>query len=106
MTTSNCAASSGTRSLALAISLCFIGSPIAAADSEVQVHDGDTLTIDGQRWRLWGIDGPELDQTCFVDAHDTPCGVRPPMRCVGWFRVPLLAARKWVGAMTGPSVGV
>lgn len=27
-----------------------------------RVHDGDTLTVDGKRVRLYGIDAPELDQ--------------------------------------------
>lgn len=27
-----------------------------------RVHDGDTLTVDGRRVRLFGIDAPELDQ--------------------------------------------
>lgn len=34
------------------------------ASWSVQVYDGDTLTIDGTGWRLWGADAPELHQTC------------------------------------------
>jgi hypothetical protein len=26
--------------------------------------DGDTITLDGTRWRLWGIDAPETQQRC------------------------------------------
>lgn len=43
--------------------------------STPMVVDGDTLTLDGERVRLWGVDAPERDQTCerateaFVDAH-------------------------------------
>lgn len=29
-----------------------------------QVHDGDTITVAGQRIRLYGIDAPELSQDC------------------------------------------
>jgi len=28
------------------------------------IHDGDTLTLHGERIRLWGADAPELRQTC------------------------------------------
>lgn len=34
------------------------------ASQTLRVHDGDTFTLNGVRWRLWGIDAPELDQTC------------------------------------------
>lgn len=29
-----------------------------------EIHDGDTITVAGQRIRLYGIDAPELSQTC------------------------------------------
>ena len=34
------------------------------------VHDGDTLTLDGSKIRIWGIDAPELKQKCGVVARD------------------------------------
>lgn len=46
------------------------GAESAAAEApapRVSVHDGDTLTIDHQQWRLWGIDAPELGQVCTLD---------------------------------------
>ena len=36
------------------------------------VTDGDTIKLDGVRWRLWGIDAPELHQTC---ADGWPAGI-------------------------------
>uniref|UniRef100_UPI00168BFE1F thermonuclease family protein n=1 Tax=Brevundimonas diminuta TaxID=293 RepID=UPI00168BFE1F len=38
------------------------------------VVDGDTLTIDGERIRLWGVNAPEQDQTCRRHGQDYRCG--------------------------------
>jgi len=38
------------------------------------VNDGDSLTIDGVRIRLWGIDAPELHQTCNLNGKAYACG--------------------------------
>jgi len=36
--------------------------------------DGDTLDITGQQVRIYGIDAPELGQTCQRDGNEWPCG--------------------------------
>ena len=41
---------------------------------DVQIVDGDTLVWRGERVRLYGIDAPESDQSCTVNARDYPCG--------------------------------
>lgn len=38
------------------------------------VHDGDTLTLAGERIRLAGIDAFEIDQTCRRNGVDYACG--------------------------------
>lgn len=38
------------------------------------VNDGDSITLNGQRIRLRGIDAPELFQTCRRGGKDYPCG--------------------------------
>lgn len=50
-----------------------------SADSVIRgpfhVIDGDTLSADGERLRLQGIDAPELDQTCEDERGAVwPCG--------------------------------
>lgn len=40
--------------------------------ASIFAHDGDTLINGDQRIRLWGIDAPELSQTC--DGGTTLCG--------------------------------
>ena len=36
----------------------------ATISTELQIHDGDTLKLNGIKYRLQGIDAPEIDQTC------------------------------------------
>lgn len=36
--------------------------------------DGDTIDLAGQRVRLYGIDAPEIAQTCHIGATAYPCG--------------------------------
>ena len=43
-----------------ALILAAIVAPAAAQ----RVIDGDTVDIDGTRWRLWGIDAPETPDLC------------------------------------------
>jgi endonuclease YncB( thermonuclease family) len=45
------------------------------------VHDGDTLTIAGERIRLQGIDAPEFDQICKdANGRDWACGAEAARR--------------------------
>lgn len=59
---------------ALLAALLCAASPALAGDLSgkvSRVHDGDTMTLAGQKVRIWGIDAPELKQQCGGDA----CGV-------------------------------
>src|SRR5262245_46887893 len=63
---------------------------------EAVVNDGDTLTLNGERIRLKGIDAPEFGQTCEASGARYPCGCRSrealaelaggAIECAGWER--------------------
>jgi len=48
--------------------------PAASSAPHIVVTDGDSLRIDGKRVRLFGIDAPELRQTCMVPRGSWECG--------------------------------
>lgn len=58
----------------LAATTLFAGCSAAQAAQTISVHDGDTFTLNGQRWRLWGVDAPELDQVCSFAGQLEHCG--------------------------------
>lgn len=47
---------------------------VAAAD-QFYVIDGDTFSLNGRTYRLWGIDAPEREQSCRRDSRDYQCGI-------------------------------
>lgn len=64
------------RSLPVLVALLCV--PAGAAEviaGRATVSDGDTLTVDGRKVRLHGVDAPELDQTCGDRGATWPCGL-------------------------------
>ncbi|MBY3359352.1 thermonuclease family protein [Rhizobium laguerreae] len=58
--------------IALLLLLTAVG---ASAASNVRVIDGDTIDLDGVRYRLHGIDAPEAGQSCkAADGSEWACG--------------------------------
>lgn len=63
----------------VAVSVAFGGAAtwwIMAPDyaDNIRVVDGDGLVVDGRKIRIWGIDAPELRQTCTVNRTTYACG--------------------------------
>jgi endonuclease YncB( thermonuclease family) len=56
---------------------CAWDGPLAtpAISGPAQVVDGDTLTVAGQRIRLFGVDAPEARQMCEREGQPWRCGV-------------------------------
>lgn len=46
-----------------------------APPSEVRIIDGDTIVVDGEHMRLFGIDAPEKQQTCTLGGQPQRCGL-------------------------------
>ena len=62
----------------LAISAALLISLITYSNTNaqnVQITDGDTIKINGEKIRFSGIDTPEMKQTCIENGIINPCGV-------------------------------
>lgn len=57
--------------LVVALALILFALPAAA---QTRIIDGDTLDIDGTRYRLFAMDAPERTQRCLKDGLAWPCG--------------------------------
>jgi endonuclease YncB( thermonuclease family) len=63
-----------TLTLTLLLAAAQASQPILPIYGTAVAGDGDSLSIGNQRFRLFGIDAPELDQTCSRDGQQWPCG--------------------------------
>lgn len=63
------------RHILVAAALVALASPAAAqVTGRAFVVSSDTLSINGQQFQLFGVDGIELHQFCFVDGRPWACG--------------------------------
>jgi endonuclease YncB( thermonuclease family) len=63
-----------TLALALLVAAAQASQPTLPVYGMATVGDGDSLSIGNQRFRLFGVDAPELDQTCSRDGQHWACG--------------------------------
>ena len=66
------------KKVTLAISAALLISLITYSNTNaqnVQITDGDTIKINGEKIRFSGIDTPEMKQTCIENGIINPCGV-------------------------------
>ncbi len=59
----------------IAMSLLLSSAVAAEPNGPATVIDGNTVEVAGQRLRLFGIDAPDLDQTCVLRSRRAKCGV-------------------------------
>jgi len=73
--------------LIAAILLATLAVPPAAGagpvDGPAQAVDGDTLVVGDRKVRLFGIDAPELDQTCERSGRTWACGAAAKQMLAG-----------------------
>ena len=53
----------------------FLSTILIASEKKIQVIDGDTFPIGKLKYRLFGIDAPEIKQICEKDNTKIQCGV-------------------------------
>ena len=53
----------------------FLSTILIASEKKIQVIDGDTIHIGKLKYRLFGIDAPEIKQLCEKDNTKIQCGV-------------------------------
>jgi endonuclease YncB( thermonuclease family) len=58
----------------LSLALLLLTATPAVADS-VEVVDGDTIRVDGQRVRIWDYDAPERPRTCMINGREREIGL-------------------------------
>ncbi|PUB18665.1 thermonuclease family protein [Yoonia sediminilitoris] len=58
------------------LSFALLAGSMAYASPQGVVHviDADTIEVDGQRVRLFGIDAPEVGQPCVMSGRSADCG--------------------------------
>lgn len=96
----------------LVIAISLIASGLFVADEAwpegtaptVEVIDGNTLRIDGKIVRLWGVDAPELRQSCQAHGTEYACGQKAREYMDAMVRGKRVVCRAMSGASYGRDV--
>ena len=63
------------KKIILFLLILFLPSILLADIKKIKVVDGDTIHIDNVKYRLFGIDAPEIKQVCEKNNKKIECGV-------------------------------
>jgi hypothetical protein len=75
------------------ILLAFLLTLSSPALAGVEIVDGDTLRVDGERVRAWGFDAPEKRQKCLINGHEERSARRQRRPCTRLWRAASCSAR-------------
>lgn len=79
---------------------------IGVGTGNARAKDGDSLTLNGAEVRLFGVDAPELNQTCGGNAGEYPCGREALAALRALLRNKAITCKSWETDRYGRAVSI